>query len=55
LPALIILITALAVAGAGSVVAAVFLLTGSAWALLALGLFLIAAATILRRGLKPNG
>ena len=44
-------ILALAVAGAGMVVAGVAVLAGAGWAMVAAGAFLLGAASFLRRGL----
>jgi hypothetical protein len=51
----LILIVALAVFGAGSIVAGIFVLFGVGWSLILGGILAIAAAAFLRRGLTPNG
>ena len=48
-------VVGLSVAGALSVVVGVGLLAGAGWSLVALGAFLIAAASFITKGLKPNG
>lgn len=43
------------VVGASSIVAGVAVMAGAGWALVASGVFLIAAASYITKGLKPNG
>jgi hypothetical protein len=51
---LILLIVAMALIGAGCVIAGVYLLLGTAWAMIVGGAGLLLAAAILRRGMS-NG
>lgn len=44
-----------ALLGAVSVVSGIAVLAGAGWALVASGVFLIAAAAYITKGLKPNG
>jgi hypothetical protein len=44
-----------AIAGAVSIVAGVAILAGSGWALVASGIFLIAGAAYITKGMTPNG
>lgn len=50
----ILLIICLALIGAGSIVAGVYVLVGLGWALVAAGGFAIAFAVILTNGLRSN-
>lgn len=52
---IILAIVLLALFGAASIVAGVYLLAGPGWALIGAGLFCVLAALALRMGLKPNG
>lgn len=51
---LLALIVALTVGGAGLIIAAVYLLSGLAWTLLASGVVCIATAALLMIGLRAN-
>lgn len=44
-----------AFAGAASIVTGMAILAGAGWALLTAGVFLIAAAAFITRGMSPNG
>ena len=50
----LLLVYLLALSGAGLSVAGVFMIFGIGWACIAAGAFLIAAASILARGLTPD-
>jgi hypothetical protein len=49
------LIALLSLAGTGSIVLGIYLLAGSAWALVASGIASLAAAAFLRSGITSNG
>lgn len=52
---MVVTFLALAILGALSVVAGVFMLAGAGWALLAAGAFMLAAAAMIRKGMATHG